>query len=216
MTVNLQEISEVELPQTLGELRSFRNGELSKESRLIRRAQSGDSAAFSSLLKPYLRLPYLVAVKITRNSEDAEDASQQTLLEAYLHINQFRGKSQFSTWLTRIAINQALMKLRKRRSAEAWLSHPTVSEDRPNPVDMVPAGDDMHPEMLYLKAENERIVRKLIRRLPAEAQEVMWLRGMEELKIKETAQILELSVSAVKSRFMRACRQLQKNIADHI
>jgi RNA polymerase sigma-70 factor, ECF subfamily len=216
VTVNLQEISEVKLPQTSGDLRSFRNDNRCAESLLVRRAQCGDSAAFSSLLKPYIRLPYLVALKITRNSEDAEDASQQTLLDAYLHINQFRGKSQFSTWLTRIAINQALMKLRKRRSAEAWLSHPITSEGRPNPVDMVPAGDDMHPEILYLKAENKRTVRKLIRRLPIDAQEVIWLRGMQELKIKETAQILDLSVSAVKSRFMRACRQLQKNLVDHV
>ena len=212
---NLSTIEKVEPPLALEEVKISASDRLSKESVLVKRAQEGDDAAFSSLLMPYIRLSYRVALRITGNPEDAEDASQQSLLEAYTHIHQFHGESQFSTWLTRIVINEALMKLRKRRSAEAWLSHQTNPED-PNPVERVAAGDNAHPELLYLKWENERIVRQSIANLPSGSQAVVWLRGMQELKISETARILELSESAVKSRFTRARRRLRKILADQL
>jgi len=184
------------------------------ESLLVERAQAGDEKAFSLLLRPYINLSYHVALRITGNREDAEDASQQSLLKAYTHINQFQGESQFSTWLTRIAINEALMKLRKRRSEKAWLSPLVESEEEQNPVDLLAASDDMHPETLYLKWENQRRVHRAIDGLRGMSRAVVWLLVMQERKIKETARLLQLSESAVKSRIMRARQQLRESLAD--
>ena len=88
---------------------------------LVACAQAGDQAAFSRLVQPHMRKIYHVALRITRNREDAEDASQQTLLKAFANIGQFHGASQFSTWLIRIAMNEALMAIRKRRSEDSHL-----------------------------------------------------------------------------------------------
>ena len=100
------------------------------ETLLVLQAQSGDSAAFSKLIRPYMRKAYHVALRITGNREDAEDAAQQTLLKAYAHIDQFHGDARFSSWLIRIAINEARMKVRKRRSEDCYLSYDVRSEER--------------------------------------------------------------------------------------
>ena len=213
---NPSEVVEVELPRTWQRANAAENCKSTEESLLIQRARAGDSAAFSLLLQPYVGMSYRVALRITRNAEDAEDVSQESLLEAFRHIDQFHGESQFSTWLTRIVINEALMKLRKRRTTDSWSSRRFDSADGSNSVDIVPAGENAHPEALYLKRQSEQIIRKSIAKLPSGAQAVVWLRGMQELKITETARILELSVSAVKSRFTRARRQLRRIIADQI
>jgi RNA polymerase sigma-70 factor, ECF subfamily len=184
------------------------------ESTLVQRSQAGDEKAFSSLLRPYIHLPYHVALRITGNREDAEDASQQSLLKAYTHIGQFQGDSQFSTWLTRIAINEALMKLRKRRSEKLWFSSMDESEEEQNPIELLAAGDDMHPEALYMKWENSRRVRRSIEGLRGITRAVVWMLVMQERKIKETARLLKLSESAVKSRIMRARQQLRESLAD--
>lgn len=215
MKVTLPLVDKVEVQRTWQGAKPLTNKKSSQEFLLVRQAQAGDTAAFSLLLQPYIRLSYRVALRITGNPEDAEDASQESLMEAYRHINQFQCESQFSTWLTRIVINEALMKLRKRRSTEALLSR-HVNPEEPNPVDAVTAGDDVHPERLYLKWENERIVRESIANLPGGSQAVVWLRGMQELKISETARILALSESAVKSRFTRARRRLRKILSDQL
>src|ERR1700689_4069087 len=102
---------------------------------LVKRAQAGDDTAFASLIQPYIRKAYHVALKITRNREDAEDASQQSLLNAYAHIHQFRGQSRFSSWLTRIAMNEALIKVRKRRSEDHYLSYENHTGEELNPVE---------------------------------------------------------------------------------
>lgn len=214
MGVRLQVVDEMDTPDNAQEIESNVDRDSIDESVLVEQAQAGDEKAFSLLLRPYLRLSYHVALRITGNREDAEDASQQSLLKAYTHINQFQGDSQFSTWLTRIAINEALMKLRKRRSEEAYMSRHVSFEDEPNPIDLLPAGEDMHPEALFLKWENQCIVRKSIEGLRSASRAVVWLLAMQERKIKEAAAILGLSESAVKSRFMRARQQLRESLAD--
>src|SRR5271155_2810338 len=118
------------------------------ELELVRRAQAGDDTAFASLIQPYIRKAYHVALKITRNREDAEDASQQSLLNAYAHIHQFRGQSRFLSWLTRIAMNEALIKVRKRRSEDHYLSYENNMGEEPSPVQLLSAGDAYHPEKL--------------------------------------------------------------------
>ncbi len=214
MKTNVVVLDEAEISNGPEDNQRSDSHEAVDESILIQRSQAGDEKAFSSLLRPYIHLPYHVALRITGNREDAEDASQQSLLKAYTHIGQFQGDSQFSTWLTRIAINEALMKLRKRRSEKLWFSSMDESEEEQNPVDMLAAGDDMHPEALYMKWENSRRVRRSIEGLRGITRAVVWMLVMQERKIKETARLLQLSESAVKSRIMRARQQLRESLAD--
>ena len=124
-----------------------------EESILVDQARDGDAEAFEQLVQPQMSKAYRVALRITGNREDAEDAIQQALLKAYAHIDQFHSKSRFSTWLLRITINEALGKLRKLRAENAHLSHgSSVSEDGADPVEMIRAKDDARPEMLYVQA----------------------------------------------------------------
>ena len=121
-----REVSKTQLPSKLEDAHALYSDD---ELRLVKRAQSGDKNAFASLIQPYVRKAYHVALKITRNREDAEDASQQSLLNAYAHIHQFRGQSKFSSWLMRIAMNEALIKVRKRRSEDHYLTYENSSGD---------------------------------------------------------------------------------------
>ena len=214
MRANSVEVQETEMPGSSEDVRTSGEHELVDELTLVRRAQAGDKKAFSQLLRPYIHLSYHVALRITGNREDAEDASQQSLLKAFTHISQFQGDSQFSTWLTRIAINEALMKLRKRRSEKLWLAPMDESEEDQNSMEMIAASDDLQPEALYFKWENQRRVRSSIEGLGGVTRAVVWMLVMQERKIKETARSLQLSESAVKSRIMRARQQLRESLAD--
>ncbi|HXN20664.1 MAG TPA: sigma-70 family RNA polymerase sigma factor [Candidatus Binatus sp.] len=189
---------------------------LDDELHLVKRAQSGDKSAFGSLIQPYIRKAYHVALKITRNREDAEDASQQSLLNAYAHIHQFRGQSRFSSWLMRIAMNEALIKVRKRRSEDHYLTYENSNGDEPSPVQMLSAGDAYHPEKLYSKAEDQRALREAINGLGSGSRVVVWLLGMQEWQAKEAATVLKLSQSAVKTRFSRARQQLRECLAERV
>jgi RNA polymerase sigma-70 factor (ECF subfamily) len=196
---------------------SFRNKENQVEdATLVQQAQAGDAMAFSRLVQPHMRMMYHMALRITGNREDAEDSAQQSLLKAFTRLDQFNGESLFSTWLTRIAINEALMKVRKRRSEDCHLLHAAHEEQESNPIEMVRAGEDDHPELLYAKWEKERLLREAIDGLQETSRDVVWLLGMQERKTKETARILNLSVSAVKSRFLRARQQLRQSLTDRI
>jgi RNA polymerase sigma-70 factor (ECF subfamily) len=187
-----------------------------EELELVKRAQAGDDAAFANLIQPYIRKAYHVALKITRNREDAEDASQQSLLNAYAHIHQFRGQSRFSSWLTRIAMNEALMKVRKRRSEDHVLSYENSSGEDLNPVETLSAGDASHPEILYSKNENHRALHDAIDGLGSTSRVVVWLLGLHEWQAKEAATTLKLSQSAVKTRFSRARQQLRECLAERM
>jgi len=187
-----------------------------EELSLVRKAQGGDEAAFSRLIGPHMRETYHVALKITRNREDAEDVSQQTLLNAYTHMDQFHGDSRFSTWLTRIAINEALMKVRKRRSEDHYLCHDDNQADGATAVDMLRAADAYHPDVLYAKAEKQRVLRKAIGQLRVTSQVVVWLLALQERRTKEAARVLRLSQSAVKTRLARARQQLRESLTDRL
>jgi RNA polymerase sigma-70 factor (ECF subfamily) len=213
---NLQVIDETDWPCGVDDSQDPDDTDLTEESLLVKGAQAGDKKALSRLLRPYIQLSYHVALRITGNREDAEDASQQSLLKVCTRIHQFQGEAQFSTWLTRIAINEALMKLRKRRCERAWVSPLAGSEEEPHPIGILPAGDDMHPEALYLKRENQRRVRRSIEGLQGAYRVVVWLLVMQEREIKEAARLLRLSESAVKSRILRARRKLRKSLAGRV
>jgi RNA polymerase sigma-70 factor, ECF subfamily len=210
---NLLEVNEAEVLNAVGEVQDFHCRESVEEWILVERAQAGEETAFSLLLRPYIHLPYHVALRITGNREDAEDASQQSLLKAFMKIRQFQGDSQFSTWLTRIAINEALMKLRKRRREKVRVASMDDCEEEENPIEQVAASEDVDPEAIFLKWENQRSVRKSIEGLRGITRSVVTMLVMQERKIKETAKLLKLSESAVKSRVMRARQQLRESLA---
>ena len=186
------------------------------ELMLVRQAQAGDQGAFARLINPHIRETYHVALKITHNREDAEDVSQQALLSAYTHMDQFQGNSRFSTWLTRIVINEALMKVRKRRSEDHYLCYDDGQDEGASPVDMLRAAETFHPDVLYTRAENQRALREAISRLRVSSQVVIWLLGLEERRTKEAAKVLHLSQSAVKTRLARARQQLRESLTDRM
>lgn len=185
------------------------------ESALVVQARRGSRDAFATLVRPQMSKAYRVALRITGNREDAEDAIQQALLKAYSHIDQFHSKSRFSTWLLRITINEALGKLRKQRAENLHLSH-GAADDGANPAEMVRASDDVRPEVVYAKREKQRLVREAIDGLHGTSKAVVWLLGLEERQTRETAEILHLSEAAVKARFLRARRKLRECLAEQI
>jgi RNA polymerase sigma-70 factor, ECF subfamily len=181
---------------------------------LVRRAQAGDQAAFARLVEPHMGKTYHVALKITRNREDAEDASQQALMKAFANIGQFRGNSQFSTWLVRIAMNEALMLVRKRRSEDSHLAYDNDTPDGRAAIENVRAAEGAHPEVLYAAHEHREALWSAISRLRETLRVVVWMLGIEEHKSKDAARMLNLSRSAVKIRFSRARRQLRACLGD--
>ncbi|HXO45099.1 MAG TPA: sigma-70 family RNA polymerase sigma factor [Candidatus Cybelea sp.] len=199
--------------------RALSDARMNHTQALVKRAQAGDQTAFARLVEPHMRKTFHVALRITRNREDAEDASQQTLLKAFANIKQFQGASQFSTWLTRIAMNEALMVMRKRRSEDAHLTYDTYDSDsgqRPNPIERICAADTAQPEVQYAKREHYEALREAIGGLRETLRVVVWMLGIEEHKSKDAAKILNLSQSAVKIRFSRARQELRECLADRI
>lgn len=181
------------------------------ESALVARAKAGDAGAFSDLVSHYDRRIFRMAKQITQNDDDAEDVLQETFLKAYTHLDNFQGNSKFYTWLVRIAVNEALMKLRKRRSDR------TVPLDEPIDTgeDEVPreiAVWDENPEESYSREELGNILEQAIESLKPAYRTVFVLRDIEELSIEETAEALGLSISAVKSRLLRARLQLREKL----
>lgn len=183
---------------------------------LVARAQAGDQLAFASLVQPHMRKIYHVALRITRNREDAEDASQQTLLKAFANVGQFHGASQFSTWLTRIAMNEALMAIRKRRSEDSHLCYDASPSSESTFLQDLCAGDSAQPEVLYVESENRRLLREAIGGLRGTLRVVVCLLGLEEHQSKDAAKILNLSQSAVKTRFLRARQELRECLGERI
>ena len=184
--------------------------------RLVKEAQAGDADAFASLVQPYLRKAYYVALKITRNREDAEDVSQQAFLKALAKIGQFQGVSQFSTWLTRIVMNEALMLIRKRRSEDSHLAYDVDLTDSSTLAQAIRAENNLRPEVLYEKEEEERLLLEAIGNLRGTLRVAVCLLGLEEQKSKDAARILNLSQAAVKTRFLRARQELRECLAGRI
>jgi RNA polymerase sigma-70 factor (ECF subfamily) len=182
-----------------------------EESILVDAARSGDIGAFESLVRRYDRNVFRIAQHITQNREDAEDVVQDAFLKAYQNLGQFQGQSKFYTWLVRIAVNEALMRLRRRRP-ERMVS---IDEDVKTEEDSMPreiADWSPNPEQLYTQSELKDILGKTIQGLPPSFRTVFVLRDVEGLSTEETASALELSVPAVKSRLLRARLQLRERL----
>jgi RNA polymerase sigma-70 factor, ECF subfamily len=181
------------------------------EASLVAQARLGDEAAFTDLTEKYQRNIFRLAQNITQNREDAEDVLQETFLKAYQHLPEFEGHSKFYTWIVRIAVNEALMKLRKRKwDKTVWLDEPvTVGEDA---VAREIAVWEDNPEQRYSQEELRDILDKAVNGLAAPYRTVFALRDMEGLSTEETAEALDLTIPAVKSRLLRARLQLRDKL----
>ncbi len=167
--------------------------------------------AFEKLVKQYDRQVFRIAQHITQNREDAEDVVQDAFLKAYQKLDQFQGNSKFYTWLVRIAVNESLMRLRKRRTGRmVSIDDDVETEEGSIPRDIADWGPD--PEQQYGQSELADILRKTIQGLPPGFRTVFALRDVEGLSTEETADALGLSIPAVKSRLLRARLQLRERL----
>ena len=180
------------------------------ESALVAAAKSGDISAFETLVGRYERKIFRLAQNITQNREDAEDAMQESFLKAYEHLGEFQGNSRFYTWLVRIAVNQALMKLRRRRPNVVSLDQELDTGEDLMPREVEDWGPS--PEERYGQTELSGILGKVIGELDPPFRIVFQLRDIEELSTEETAEALGLSVPAVKSRLLRARLKLRERL----
>src|SRR6202046_1797582 len=146
------------------------------ELELVARAREGDTASFSILLRRYEGKIFRLAMNITQNREDAEDVLQESFLKAYEHLNQFLGNSKFYTWIVRIAVNQALMKLRKRRSDRAVSLDEQIDTGEDTVVREIAAWDP-DPEQRYSREELHTILSEVIDELAPIYRTVFTLRG---------------------------------------
>lgn len=181
---------------------------------LVRASKSGDVAAFEKLVERYDRKLLRIAQNLMHNREDAEEVVQETFLKAFQHMGQFRGDAKFSTWLIRIAMNQALMMLRKLRSGrEVSIDKDFQSEEDNLPIDV--ADWAPNPEELYGAAELREILRNRLKQLHPRLRVVFVLRDIEGLSVQQTAEALNLSVAAVKARSWRARSQLRERLSKY-
>ena len=182
---------------------------------LVFAAKNGDEQAFETLVKRHQRRIFAVALRYTHIREDAEDAVQQAFQSAFVYLHTFEGKSSFSTWLTRIAVNQALAFLRRGRalrevslndssSDEETATRPEIADERPD------------PEASYLQRERTRILSAAMERLRPEMRTVLAFKELRELSTRETAAHLGLPVGTVKARAFHARRKLRERLVRYI
>lgn len=195
----------------MGAIQSNVTDDAGQELALVQAAKAGDVAAFEELVKRYDRKVFRIAQHITQNTEDAEDVLQEAFLKAYTNLNQFQGNSKFYTWLVRIAVNESLMKLRRRRADKTVsIDQDVETEEATMPREI--ADWAPNPEQLYKQSELNEILSKTIQGLPASFRTVFVLRDVEGLSTEETAEMLNLSIPAVKSRLLRARLQLRDRL----
>lgn len=153
---------------------------------------------------------FRLAFRITRNQEDAEDAQQEALLKAHRNLDQFQGRARFTTWISRIAINEALMCLRKRRGAVHVPLEDALPEEEATPANFELHSNVQDPETAYSQKELRTMLTNAIAELRPLHREVFLLRAVECLSVVETAKALQVSVSTVKTRMRRARRELKE------
>lgn len=181
-----------------------------EEDALIEKAKKGDFEAFGQLATRYERKIFRLARNITQSDEDAEDILQDSFLKAYEHLDGFQGQSKFYTWLVRIAVNESLMKLRKRKSDRSVSLDENIETDEEPIAREIAVWDN--PELQYSRAEMKKVLDEAIASLKPIFRTVFVLRDVEELSTEETAEALGLSIAAVKSRLLRARLQLRERL----
>ena len=181
------------------------------EHLLVAAAKRGDADAFEELVTRYEAKIFRLTMNITRNREDAEDAMQEAFLKSYAHLKDFQEDSRFYTWLVRIAANEALMRLRKRRPNQVSLDEPIEGAEDLMPREIEDWGPS--PEQRFAQTEMHEILSEVIDKLEPDFRVVFVLRDIEELSTEETAKVLGISVPAVKSRLLRARLKLRQKLS---
>jgi RNA polymerase sigma-70 factor (ECF subfamily) len=192
------------------QIRSGGEHDTSRDLELVSAAKAGSNAAFEELQTRHARRLYRRIQSITRSHEDTEDALQETFFRAYLALASFEGRSQFATWLTRIAINSALMVLRKRRvRSEVAFDLSPGADEYGERFDVQDTG--LNPEQLYALRQRSECVLHAISKLNVTLRAPMMTWIEQECSMKDVARRHELSLSSVKSRLHRARKQLTCN-----
>jgi RNA polymerase sigma-70 factor (ECF subfamily) len=173
---------------------------------LLAATKKGEGRAFESLMSRYQARIFAVAFRITRNREDAQDVVQQSFYKAFLHVDTFQGKSSFSSWLTRIAINEALMYLRKKRALSEISLEDMKSDTESCPTEI--PDERKTPAEIYEQSEAKRILFRAINRLSLESRAAVLLR-LEERSIEEAAEIVGVRSGTLKARLFRAREKLR-------
>lgn len=183
------------------------------DDELVVLAQAGDNTAFTELIERHQSTCKRMAVSILRDQQDAEDEVQNAFWKAYEHLGQFQQDAKFSTWLSRIVVNQCLMRLRKdRRARFVYLDEGVAGED----VASLDLPDrTQSPEQALAQTEVGAVLQGEIRRIPPLLRDVFILRDVEELGMPEVAEKLGISIAAAKSRLLRARLELRQRMEKH-
>jgi RNA polymerase sigma factor (sigma-70 family) len=180
------------------------------EAWLVEAAKMGHSTAFATLSERYKQQLLRAAHRITKSPEDAEDAVQDALLMGYIHLSDFNGASSFGTWLTRIAINSALMILRKKRTSLEVAMDGSDESGRGSFSFQIPDRAP-NPERRYAQSEERIILKKAIDKLRPRLRQVVCIQQLQEHSMQETAQVIGISVAAAKARLLHAKAALRKS-----
>lgn len=194
---------------TYGSILSFLPAVKNTHRRNRSASQAVHRSRFDELALPHVQKILRVVHRITRNREDAEDAMQDAFLQALVHFQDFDGRSAFATWLTRIAINSSLMILRKRRNART-ISLNGANDSEESQVFQKISDRAADAEQQFLLKERDTALREAVQTLRPSLRDVVELVLLGERSIRETAEMLDLSVSAAKARLFHARRSLKK------
>jgi RNA polymerase sigma-70 factor, ECF subfamily len=194
-----------------GEMQKMLSQQATKtDEELVRDAQQGNEASFTELMRRHSRASFKLAVSMLKDPHEAEDEVQNAYWKAYQYIGQFECQAKFSTWMTRIVMNQCLMRLRQlRRSKFVYLDDALIGEDRgtlelPDPAE--------NPEEALERKQMTHLLEREIRRIPPLLRHALVLREVSELPMPEVAEQLGISVAAAKSRLLRARHELRNRL----
>jgi RNA polymerase sigma-70 factor (ECF subfamily) len=196
--------------QAVGKLESV---QVPEEHGLIRRAVGGDASAFESLYARHKRALFQTALRVMGNVEDAEDALQEGLMAAYRNLKRFEGRSQFSTWLTRIVINASLMRRRSMRARPAVSLENFSEEENTISAEERFAAVDPNPEEIYERRELDKLIKANLAELSPVLRDAFVLRESQGLSTSEAARALGVSENTLKARLWRARQQLAERLA---
>jgi RNA polymerase sigma-70 factor (ECF subfamily) len=186
--------------------------EIDAEAALVHRARSGDREAFSDLISGHCQSLYRLALRITRHREDAEDVVQDAILKAHANLSRFQGRARFSTWITRITINEALMKLRRNKHRkQVPLEVPVRAEEFDVRYRELEASRE-NPEAVYVRMEMRNKLLQAARSLSPVDQAVLFQTRVRGCTNQETADALGVALTTVKARLRRACKQLRERL----
>ena len=187
------------------------------DSALVERIATGDQLAFEAVMRKYNGKLYRIARAILKNDSDAEDVLQDAYLDAYRHIREFRGGSELATWLTRIVINQALMRVRKERRRSSIIPfRSALMHETDSPEAQVPDQQSESPSASAIRAETRRMLERRIDELPVAFRTVFIMREVEEMSVEETARCLSITPATVRTRLFRARALLREALAREI